>query len=78
VVSEILAKGCLAAKGIIFLGYILHLLVNKEKLRDAHSYRISCPILFFEGTSDTLYNLDILKVIFERLESRAALEIVEG
>lgn len=78
VASEMLAKGSLTADGIIFLGYPLHPAGNKEKLRDAHLYDIECPMLFFEGTRDTLCDLDILKVVLERLGPRAELEVIEG
>lgn len=78
VATEMLAKGSLNADGIIFLGYPLHPAGDKEKLRDAHLYRISCPMLFFEGTRDTLCDLDILKVVLDRLGSRAELVIIEG
>ncbi|MEN6623258.1 MAG: alpha/beta family hydrolase [Smithella sp.] len=78
VASEMLAKGRLTADGIIFLGYPLHPAGNKEKIRDAHLYKISCPMLFFEGTRDTLCDLDILKVILDHLGNRAQLEVIEG
>lgn len=78
VASEMLAKGSLIADGIIFLGYPLHPAGNKEKLRDAHLYHIGCPMLFFEGTRDTLCDLDILKVVLERLGDQADLEVIEG
>ncbi len=78
VAAEMLAKGSLTADGIIFLGYPLHPAGNKEKLKDAHLYRISCPMLFFEGTRDTLCDLDILNVVLKRLGPRAELEVIEG
>jgi uncharacterized protein len=78
VASEMLAKGSLAADGIIFLGYPLHPAGDKEKLRDAHLYLIGHPMLFFAGTRDSLCDLNILKVILERLGPQAELEVIEG
>jgi len=78
VASEMLAKGSLAADGIIFLGYPLHPAGDKEKLRDTHLYLLKLPMLFFAGTRDSLCDLSILKVILERLGSQAELEVIEG
>jgi predicted alpha/beta-hydrolase family hydrolase len=72
------AEGLLPVEGMIFLGYPLHPPGKKEKLRDAHLYRINIPMLFFAGTRDSLCDLESLRSVLERLAVPWQLETVEG
>jgi hypothetical protein len=72
------AEGILPAEGLIFLGYPLHPPGKKEKLRDAHLYRITVPMLFFAGTRDSLCDLGLLRGVLERLAAPCRLETIEG
>jgi uncharacterized protein len=76
--SMLAAEGRLPVDGLIFLGYPLHPLDNKEKLRDEHLYLIRVPMLFFAGTRDPLCDLGKLTPVLQRLEAPWDLHTVEG
>ena len=78
VASQMAAEGILPAEGMIFLGYPLHPPGKKEKLRDAHLYRINIPMLFFAGTRDSLCDLELLRSVLGRLAVPWQLETIEG
>ncbi len=78
VASQMVADGLLAAGRLIFLGYPLHPAGNKEKLRDAHLYRINVPMLFFAGTRDPLCDLERLRPVLSHLTAPRSLYIIEG
>ncbi|MDR2019051.1 MAG: dienelactone hydrolase family protein [Syntrophobacterales bacterium] len=72
------ADGILPADSLIFLGYPLHPMDNKEKLRDAHLYRVKIPMLFFEGTRDPLCDLGKLDPVLKSLQTSWDLFTIEG
>ena len=76
--SMMAADGTLEADSLIFLGYPLHPMDNKEKLRDAHLYRIKIPMLFFEGTRDSLCDLGKLDPVLKKLQAPWDLFTIEG
>jgi len=76
--SMMAADGTLAVDSLIFLGYPLHPMDDKEKLRDAHLYRINIPMLFFEGTRDPLCDLDKLNPVLKKLQAPWELFLIEG
>ena len=78
VASQMVADGLLPATRLIFLGYPLHPPGRKEKMRDAHLYRIKIPMLFFVGSRDPLCDLTQLKGVLARLQVPSDLETVEG
>jgi predicted alpha/beta-hydrolase family hydrolase len=78
IASQMVADGALPVEGLILYGYPLHAPGKKEKLRDAHLYRINIPMLFFAGTRDALCDLALLKSVLTRLQAPWKLEIVEG
>ena len=78
VASQMAADGFLSAHGLIFLGYPLHPAGHEEKLRDAHLYRITVPMLFFAGTRDPLCNLERLRPVLKGLAAPWDLRIIEG
>ena len=78
VASQMIADGQMDADRLVFLGYPLHAPGKKDKLRDAHLYRISIPMLFFAGTRDPLCDLGLLKGVLEKLPSPRYLETVDG
>lgn len=49
IASLMVADGLLTPARLIFLGYPLHPAGNKEKVRDAHLYGITVPMLFLPG-----------------------------
>jgi predicted alpha/beta-hydrolase family hydrolase len=52
--------------------------MKKERLRDAHLYRIKIPMLFFVGTRDPLCDLPTLKGVLGRLQAPSDVETIEG
>jgi hypothetical protein len=78
VASQMVADGLLATGRLIFLGYPLHPAGDKEKLRDAHLYRINVPMLFFAGTRDSLCDLERLQPVLNHLTAPWNLHIIEG
>ena len=78
VASQMAADGLLPARRLVFLGYPLHSPGRKEKMRDAHLYRIQIPMLFFAGTRDRLCDITRLKGVLSRLKTPWHLETVEG
>lgn len=76
--SMLVADGALEADGLIFLGYPLHPMDNKEKLRDGHLYRIAIPMLFIEGTRDPLCDLGKLDPVLKKLQAPWDLFTIEG
>jgi predicted alpha/beta-hydrolase family hydrolase len=78
VASQMAADGLLGANGLVFLGYPLHPAGGKDKLRDAHLYRVAMPMLFFAGTRDPLCDLGILRTVLERVKAPWDLDIVDG
>ncbi len=64
--------------GLVFLGYPLHPPKKFEKLRAAHLKEIRCPMLFIQGTRDTLCDLELLRKALEPLNALSTLRIIEG
>ena len=64
--------------GLLLYGYPLHPPGKPEKLRAEHLASIRCPMLFFEGTRDSLCKLDILRGILNPLHPKPELHIIEG
>lgn len=78
VASQIVADSLLPVSRLVFLGYPLHSPLRKEKMRDAHLYRIQIPMLFFAGTRDRLCDITLLKGVLGRLKAPWHLETVQG
>ena len=75
--SMAVAEGMPAA-GLAFLGYPLHPPGAPDKIRDAHLYEISVPMLFLQGTRDTFARPDLLHRVVARLGDGATLVEIEG
>ncbi len=78
IASQMAAQGRLPVDRLIFLGYPLHPAGDKEKVRDAHLYRINVPMLYFAGTSDPLCNMTLLQGVLGRLRATWDLYAIEG
>jgi predicted alpha/beta-hydrolase family hydrolase len=78
IASQLTAEDRLPVDRLIFLGYPLHPPGKKEKLRDAHLYRIQIPMLFFEGTRDSLCDLDKLNSVLNKIDAPWTLEVIDG
>jgi hypothetical protein len=68
-----------AVRGLAFLGFPLH---GAGKLpsteRAEHLHALSLPMLFLQGTRDTLANLDLMRGVCTALGRQATLHVVEG
>jgi hypothetical protein len=63
--------------GIAFLGFPLHPDKQPGTSRAEHLAKVESPMLFLQGTRDTLAELPLLEPIVKKLGSRATLHIVE-
>jgi predicted alpha/beta-hydrolase family hydrolase len=64
--------------GLVFLGYPLHPPGKPERIRDAHLYDITAPMLFVEGTRDPFCPLETLERVRAKLTAPNDLYVVEG
>ncbi|MGR9013744.1 MAG: alpha/beta hydrolase family protein [Gammaproteobacteria bacterium] len=64
--------------GIILYGYPLHAPGKSDKPRFEHLQRINSPMLFFQGTRDSLCKLDILEPLLTSLNPSPRLHIIDG
>jgi predicted alpha/beta-hydrolase family hydrolase len=78
IASQMVADGVLTGEGLVFFGYPLHPPGKRDKLRDAHLYEITNPMLFLAGTRDPLCDLTALRSVLAKLRSVWDLEVIEG
>lgn len=64
--------------GLIFFGYPLHAPGKPDKSRFNHFTALKYPLLFFQGTRDSLCKLDILKTFLATLTPTPTLHVIEG
>jgi len=77
--SHAAAEGRIAAaRGLVFLGFPLHPSGRPAVERAAHLADVPQPMLFLQGTRDTLADLALLAPICEKLGPRARLHVVDG
>jgi uncharacterized protein len=73
--SQQLLKG---VRGLVFFGFPLHAPNKPGNKRAEHLTKVPMPMLFLQGTRDTLADLSLLTPICSSLGSRARLHIIEG
>ena len=85
IASQVAAEACekedpLAEKiaGLVFLGYPLHPPGNPAKLRVEHLPNIKMPMLFVQGTRDSLGTVDEIQPFIKQLKLPARIYAVEG
>lgn len=78
VASQLAADGRLAVDGLVLLGYPLHAPGKKDRPRDAHLYALTCPLLFFNGTRDSLCDRPTLERVLAAVSAPWELEVIEG
>lgn len=72
--SQAYALGALThVRGLVFLGFPLHVRGKPSTTRAAHLSDVDCPLLFVQGTRDELARLDLLETMVEQLGRRATL-----
>jgi predicted alpha/beta-hydrolase family hydrolase len=65
-------------RGLVFLGFPLHLAGQPSDERGKHLFDVQVPMLFVQGDRDALADLQLLQPLVDRLGSRATLQIVPG
>lgn len=65
-------------RGLVFFGFPLHQPGKPDIARAEHLDGVAIPMLFLQGTRDTLAKLDLVRQVTERLGQRATLHVVEG
>jgi len=64
--------------GLVCLGYPLCAMGDRTKLRDEVLRALTTPILFVQGTRDSLCPLDLLERVRPEMKARNFLHVVEG
>jgi predicted alpha/beta-hydrolase family hydrolase len=62
-------------RGLIFLGFPLHPAGRPSQDRGAHLFDVKVPMLFLQGTRDTLADLSELRPVCDALGKRAQLTL---
>jgi predicted alpha/beta-hydrolase family hydrolase len=85
IASQVAAAACEAEDplareitGLVFLGYPLHPPGNPAKLRTEHLPQIKMPMLFVQGTRDSLGSTDEIGPIIKNLKLPAEMYVIEG
>jgi uncharacterized protein len=64
--------------GLVCLGYPLCAMSDRTKLRDEVLHALTPPILFVQGTRDSLCPLDLLERVRAEMKTGNCLHVVEG
>lgn len=64
--------------GLVCLGYPLCAMGDRTKLRDQVLRSLGRPILFVQGTRDSLCPLDLLEAVRAEMKAETFLQVVEG
>ncbi len=64
-----------AVEGLVFLGFPLHPAGRPSQDRAKHLFDVQIPMLFLQGTRDTLAALDQLEPLCKKLGKRATLKL---
>ena len=64
-------------RGLAFFGFPLHPPGRPGTQRAAHLERVEVPMLFLQGTRDTLADLGLMRPLCEKLAPRATLHVVD-
>jgi uncharacterized protein len=76
--STAVSEGLLSnVQGIVFFGFPLHPPKRPGTKRADHLKKVSVPMLFLQGTRDTLADLSLLRPICEDLGAKATLRVFE-
>ena len=63
--------------GLVFLGFPLHPAGRPGTSRADHLAGVALPMLFLQGTRDTLADLALLEPVLKKLGARATLRVIE-
>jgi predicted alpha/beta-hydrolase family hydrolase len=65
-------------RGLIFFGFPLHAAGRPSAERGKHLFKIGTPMLFLQGSRDTLADLRLLVPVCKGLGKRVELHVIEG
>jgi predicted alpha/beta-hydrolase family hydrolase len=65
-------------RGLVFVGFPLHPAGKPSVERAEHLAQVQLPMLFLQGTRDTLADLELIRRTTAQLGARASLQILEG
>jgi predicted alpha/beta-hydrolase family hydrolase len=65
-------------RGLVFFGFPLHAPGKPGMKRAEHLNQVKVPMLFHQGTRDTLADLTLIQLLCAQLESRAKLHVVDA
>ena len=76
--SQAAAQGPVdGVRGLVFFGFPLHPPNQPGTKRADHLAKVAMPMLFLQGTRDTLADLKLLRPVCRKLGSRATLHVIE-
>ena len=76
--SQAAAQGLLpGVRGLVFFGFPLHPPKTPGTKRADHLFKVPMPMLFLQGTRDTLADLTLLRPVIKKLGSLATLHVTE-
>ena len=64
-------------RGLVFFGFPLHAPGKPGTKRAEHLHQVTVPMLFLQGTRDTLADLSLMRSLCAKLQSRARLHVVD-
>src|SRR6516165_11413176 len=77
--SQAAAQGLLpGVRGLVFFGFPLHPPKAPGTKRAAHLSKVTTPMLFLQGSRDTLADLTLLRPIIQKLGVLATLHVIES
>ncbi len=62
--------------GLVFLGFPLHPAGKPSVARAEHLHRVRVPLLFVQGTRDTLADASLIRQVTRELDAQASLSII--
>ena len=65
-------------RGLVFVGFPLHQPGRPGSERATHLQRVPVPMLFLQGTRDSLADLSFLRPVCTKLGHRATLHVIDG
>lgn len=65
-------------RGLVYFGFPLHAAGRPSSDRGNHLVNVKLPMLFLQGSRDSLADLKLIKPLCERLGERARLFVIEG
>ena len=66
------------ARGLVFVGFPLHAAGRPSSGRADHLVQVPLPMLFLQGTRDSLAQLELLEPVCKELGKRATLHVIDG